>query len=56
MLRQQSPRGGKMGSGMNIVHKKIDFWSSTNFKLLSQIKGNPISNFDFFLSLQGQPL
>jgi hypothetical protein len=37
-----------MGSEMNIVHKNIDFLSSTNFKLMRQIKGNSIGNFDFF--------
>jgi hypothetical protein len=37
--------GGTMrGVAVNILNKKFDFMHSTDFKLLSQIKGNPLSD------------
>jgi hypothetical protein len=35
---------------VNILNKKFDFMHSTDFKLLSQIKGNPLSDWFSFHS------
>jgi hypothetical protein len=39
------------GGKINIINEKIDSLSSTNFKLLSPIKLNSITNYDFFKSI-----
>lgn len=40
--------GGRVqgGNKMNIINKKIYFLSSANFKSLSQIKGNSVTDCD----------
>jgi hypothetical protein len=49
----QTPRGGEMGGKINILNekRKKNFLCSTNFKLLSQMKGNSINKCDFLKSI-----
>jgi hypothetical protein len=42
-----SPRGGKTSSKVYIVYKILDVKCSTDFKLLSHVKGNLVSYGEF---------
>jgi len=37
-----------MGGKINTLNEEFDILCSTNFKLLSQTKGNSVNNCDFF--------
>jgi hypothetical protein len=37
-----------MGGKIITLHEEFDILGSTNFKLLSQTKGNSVNNCDFF--------